>query len=439
MLCEKMGVGVGVGVGVGGPKGRPRCERKATQKRIALSLKASNRMTDNGKEASQNIFVKKPCFKNHSYWACNERWMKTTDRRQSINILSSTSSGEKRKPHASSSQDFSPSPQQIPSQGSLLDRAALVSDSISKCFPVFVGIASTIALLSPSVFSWFNGTMLIFGLMFTMTSMGTTLSPTQLIQAIRSGREILTGFCLQYTIMPMLGYGVSHMMNLSAEHTAGLILVSCCPGGVASNVVCYIAKANVALSVALTSVSTIAAVVMTPLLTSFLLGKSVQVDPMALFGSTVKVVLLPVLIGSMLSQKAPKLTSGIAAVAPAVSVIAVVFINASVVAQSSSSIIATGLKLILSCMFLHTGGFFLGYVISKYVLKLDERTCRTMSVEVGMQNSTLGAYLAVNHFSVLAAAPCAVSAVFHSGIGSVLAYFWGANTAEPQTSDCESS
>ena len=270
-----------------------------------------------------------------------------------------------------------------------------------------------------------------------MTSMGTTLSPSQLLDAIRSGREIVTGFCLQYSIMPLLGMVVSKVMHLSPEHTAGLILVSCCPGGVASNVVCYIAKANVALSVALTSVSTIAAVIMTPLLTSLLLEKSVQVDAMALFGSTVKVVLLPVLIGSLLSQKAPKFTSGIAAVAPAVSVLAVVFINASVVAQSSASIIATGMKLILACMMLHTGGFFLGYAISKYVLKLDESTCRTMSVEVGMQNSTLGAFLAVNHFSVLAAAPCAVSAVFHSGIGSCLAYYWGAKRMGSETPEKE--
>lgn len=105
----------------------------------------------------------------------------------------------------------------------------------------------------------------------------------------------------------------------------------------------------------------------------------------------------------------------------------------SVVALSAASIIATGTRLLLACMLLHTGGFFLGYIVSKFVLNIDERTSRTMSIEVGMQNSTLGAYLATTHFSVLAAAPCAVSAVFHSGIGSLLAFAWSRVDVDKKT------
>ena len=199
-------------------------------------------------------------------------------------------------------------------------------------------------------------------------------------------RIILAGVCLQYSIMPMLGYAMSKLAGLSPEHTAGIVLVSCCPGGVASNVVCYLAGADVPLSVALTSVSTILAVAMTPTLTSLLLGTSVAVDALGLFNSTLRVVLIPVLVGSLLSQKAPKVVAVLSAVAPAVSVIAVVFINASVVAQSASSILATGGKLVLACFLLHSGGFALGYAVSRLGLKIDEKTSRTMSVEVGMQN-----------------------------------------------------
>ena len=275
---------------------------------------------------------------------------------------------------------------EVRSDSSPLERVAAVSDRISSLFPVFVAIASTVALHRPSTFSWFNGRMLIAGLCFTMLSMGTTLSPAQLLRAVRGGRKILAGVCLQYSIMPMLGYAMSKLAGLSPEHTAGIVLVSCCPGGVASNVVCYLAGADVPLSVALTSVSTILAVAMTPTLTSLLLGTSVAVDALGLFNSTLRVVLIPVLVGSLLSQKAPKVVAVLSAVAPAVSVIAVVFINASVVAQSASSILATGGKLVLACFILHSGGFALGYAVSRLGLKIDEKTSRTMSVEVGMQN-----------------------------------------------------
>ena len=275
----------------------------------------------------------------------------------------------------------------------MLERVAEVSDRVSSLFPLLVLCASTAALVKPSLFSWFGGNALIGGLMFTMMSMGTTLAPRQLLAAIRSGKEIAIGFLLQFTIMPTLGYAVSRVVGLGPEYTAGLILVSCCPGGVASNVVCYLARADVALSVALTSFSTICSVAMTPLLTSALLGTSVNVDAVGLFVSTVKVVLVPVIVGSVLSQYAPKVMSCFAAVAPAVSVVAIVFINASVVAKSAESILMTGGKLIAATMMLHTGGFLLGYAVSRYVLGLSERTSRTMSIEVGMQNSTLGAFL----------------------------------------------
>ena len=258
----------------------------------------------------------------------------------------------------------------------MLERVAAVSDRVSMLFPAFVAVASTAALYRPVLFSWFGGGMLIGGLMFTMMSMGTTLSPRQLLAAVRSGKEIAIGFLLQFTIMPALGFAVSRVVGLGPQYTAGLILVSCCPGGVASNVVCYLAQADVALSVALTSFSTVCAVAMTPLLTSALLGTSVSVDAAGLFASTVKVVLVPVIVGSSLSQYAPRVMSCFAAVAPAVSVVAIVFINASVVAQSAESILATGGKLIAATFMLHTGGFLLGYLVPVRARRRRKARCR---------------------------------------------------------------
>jgi len=225
--------------------------------------------------------------------------------------------------------------------------------------------------------------------------------------------------------MPFLGWSIAHLLRLETPFAVGLILVSCCPCGTASNVVNYIARSNVALSVLMTMCSTLGAIVMTPLLTKWLAGKYVPVDALGLFLSTVKIVLAPVIIGVALNRCLPRFVKFILPVSPLISVLTITLICASIIGGSAEDFKRSGGELILAVFLLHTGGFFLGYFFSR-LLRCDELTSRTISVEVGMQNSGLGAALAREHFAQmpLAALPCVISATFHSVIGSLLAGVW---------------
>jgi bile acid:Na+ symporter, BASS family len=256
-----------------------------------------------------------------------------------------------------------------------------------------------------------------------MLGMGVTLSLGDFIAVLKMPRAVAVGFVGQYTVMPFLGWGIAHALKLPDQFAVGLILVACCPGGTASNVVTYLAKGNVALSVLMTMCSTFAAIVMTPLLTKWLAGTIVPVDAWGLLLSTVQVVLLPLIIGIAMHHFAPKVVDFVLPIAPLVSVIMIALICASIIGQSANAIMESGGRLLGAVFLLHAGGFGLGYVFAK-LFGYEKNVCRTISIEVGMQNSGLGAVLARKHFSILAAAPCAISSVFHSVIGSLLAAIW---------------
>jgi BASS family bile acid:Na+ symporter len=210
----------------------------------------------------------------------------------------------------------------------------------------------------------------------------------------------------------------------------GLILVACCPGGTASNVVTHIAGANVALSVLMTMCSTFGAIVMTPILTGWLVGTRVAVDQWGLFASTVQVVLVPVLSGLALHHFFPNAVRRISTVSPLVSVMVIALICSSVIGENAAAIRESGGWLLAAVFLLHAGGFALGYLLAR-CLGYDRQICRTVSIEVGMQNSGLGVVLAKRHFaSPLAPVPCAISATFHSIIGSACAAWWRMNQAK---------
>lgn len=202
--------------------------------------------------------------------------------------------------------------------------------------------------------------------------------------------------------------------------------MACCPGGTASNVVTYLANADVSLSVLMTTASTLGAAVMTPLLTQLLLGTLVPVDAAGLLVSTLQVVLAPVLAGAALNSAFPRAVGALAPLSALSAVVIIALICGSVIAQNSSAALAAGPRLLLALFLLHGGGFFLGWFVSRVVLRQPERVARTSSIEVGMQNSALGAVLAGQHFSAnpLAAVPCAISACMHSVLGSLLAAAW---------------
>lgn len=305
-------------------------------------------------------------------------------------------------------------------------RAALVrvGEALSLGFPLWVASACALALWRPASFLWVTPTAQMVGLSFTMLGMGMTLTLDDLRTALLMPKELAAGFLLQYTVMPLSGYLISRLLNLPSHYAAGLILVSCCPGGTASNIVTYLARANVALSVLMTAASTFAAAFMTPLLSSKLAGQYVAVDPMGLFVSTSQVVLAPVLLGALLNQYMGRLVELVSPLMPFIAVATVAVLCGNAIAQNASAILASGLQVVLSVILLHGCGFFFGYVLSR-MIGIDIASSRTISIEVGMQNSVLGVVLAGKHFgSPLTAVPCAVSSICHSVYGSLLAGVW---------------
>jgi BASS family bile acid:Na+ symporter len=296
---------------------------------------------------------------------------------------------------------------------------------LTNLFPVWVLLGGILALLHPPLFTWFRGNAIVWGLAVIMLGMGMTLSVRDFERALKRPRAVAAGFAAQYLIMPLLGWAIAHALRLETAYAVGLILVSCCPGGTASNVVSYIARADVALSVLMTSASTFGAIFLTPLLTKWLAGTYVPVDAWKLFLDTVQIVLLPVLIGLTLHHATPRLVRAVLPVAPLVSVLAIVLIVSSIIGQKAGQVKDSGSVLLLAVGLLHAGGFFLGYLFSK-LLGYDKIVNRTISIEVGMQNSGLGAALAQSNFPQLplAPVPCAISAVFHSVLGSILAGVW---------------
>lgn len=298
-------------------------------------------------------------------------------------------------------------------------------------FPLWVLLGGAAALVWPALFTWFHGQAIVWGLAVVMLGMGVTLSVDDFRGALRTPGLVAIGFVGQFTIMPLLGWGVARALALDPPLAAGLILVACCPGGTASNVVTYLARANVPLSILMTTCSTLGAVVMTPLLTALLAGAYVPVDAPGLVASTAQVVLLPVLIGIGLHHGMPRLVRAVLPVAPLVSVLAITLICASIIGQSAAEFRTTAPRVLAGVVALHAGGFALGYTLA-WALGQSTATNRTVSIEVGMQNSGLGVVLARQHFAdPVTALPCAMSAVCHSVIGSLLAGIWRLSGAPP--------
>ncbi|PKU70096.1 probable sodium/metabolite cotransporter BASS1, chloroplastic isoform X2 [Dendrobium catenatum] len=319
--------------------------------------------------------------------------------------------------------------------GGVHDFLVRAGEALSIAFPLWVSLACLVALWKPPSFLWVDRTWQIVGLTLTMLGMGMTLTLDDLRAALLMPRELAAGFVLQYTVMPLSGYFVSKFLKLPSYYAAGLILVGCCPGGTASNIVTFLARGNVALSVLMTAASTFAAAIMTPFLTSKLAGQFVAVDSAGLFVSTVQVVLFPVLLGAILNQYCNNLVKFVSPVMPFIAVATVAILCGSAIAQSASAILSSGLQVVIASIALHGSGFFFGYVLSK-LLGIGDISARTISIEVGMQNSVLGVVLASQHFgNPLTAVPCAVSSICHSIYGSVLAGIWRSMPVETKVED----
>ncbi|CAO2841435.1 unnamed protein product [Amaranthus hypochondriacus] len=298
-----------------------------------------------------------------------------------------------------------------------------IIETLTTLFPVWVILGTIIGIYKPAAVTWLETDLFTLGLGFLMLSMGLTLTFEDFRRCLRNPWTVGVGFLAQYLIKPLLGLLIASTMKLSAPLATGLILVSCCPGGQASNVATYISKGNVALSVLMTTASTIGAIVMTPLLTKLLAGQLVPVDAAGLALSTLQVVLIPTIIGVLLNEFFPKFTSKIITVTPLIGVILTTLLCASPIGQVSEVLKAQGAQLILPVMALHAAAFAIGYFMSR--VSFGESTSRTVSIECGMQSSALGFLLAQKHFTnPLVAVPSAVSVVCMALGGSALAVYW---------------
>ena len=298
-------------------------------------------------------------------------------------------------------------------------------ERLANAFPIWVAGACGLALVAPELFTWFHGPLIVAGLAVIMLGMGMTLSLADFTRVATRPLAVVAGVIAQFLIMPLAGWGIATAFGLPAPFAVGLILVACCPGGTASNVVAYIARADVALSVVMTTCSTLAAVALTPLLTQALAGRFVTVDTLGLFVSTVQVVVLPVAAGVILNRFAPAVVRGVLPAAPLVSVLLIALVCGSIIGQNAATVRESGLRLLAAIVLVHAAGFALGYGFAR-LLGFPIVTARTISIETGMQNSGLGVVLARRHFAAepLTAVPGAISALVHSVLGSLLAAWW---------------
>ncbi|NCG27928.1 MAG: bile acid:sodium symporter family protein [Verrucomicrobiales bacterium] len=288
-------------------------------------------------------------------------------------------------------------------------------------FALWVTLGAVLAWIRPDLFTWFKP-YIGPGLGVIMLGMGITLSFKDFKEIFKRPGAIGVGVGAQFIIMPLLGWSLATAFRLERDLAVGLILVSCCPGGTASNVIAFLGRANLPLSVLMTMCSTFMAIFLTPLLTDTLASHYMEISATQMLLTTVQIVLIPIVVGILLNQYFSNKVRAAKDAAPLVSVIVIVLIVSCIIGLNQKQIQSAGASLFIAVLLLHLGGFVLGYLLVK-LLGYPEDYRRTVSIEVGMQNSGLGTKLATD-ISVTAAAPCAISAVYHCIIGSFLAAYW---------------
>jgi len=297
-----------------------------------------------------------------------------------------------------------------------------VSALVGRWFAVIVILAGAVALLTPETFAP-GATAIPWLLALIMLGMGMTLRVGDFAIVAKRPWALLLGVAAQYVVMPLVGFGLAVVLDLSPALAAGMVLVGAASGGTASNVMVYLSRGDTALSVAMTTVSTLLAPLLTPVLVLLLANEFLPVDAAALFKSIVQIVLAPVLIGLLLRTFASALVEWLLPILPMVSVAGITAVVMIVVGASSATLLSVGLLVVVAVV-LHNGlGLTLGYAIAK-VSRLSVPGRRAVSIEVGMQNSGLAAALATAHFNPAAALPAAIFSVWHNISGPILASYW---------------
>ena len=309
-----------------------------------------------------------------------------------------------------------------------------ISNLFGKYMAVIVLVVTAATLFIPQTGLWVSLSWINYLLMIIMFGMGLTLKFEDFKLVFVRPKDIITGCVAQFTIMPLLAFMLCKLFNLDAALMTGVILVGACPGGTSSNVITYLSKGDVALSVSMTSVNTILAPVLTPLITYLLLSTTVNVDTYSMFISIINVVIIPIVLGFIINKFFGTFTQKAIKVLPMVSVTGICMIVASVVSHNASKILSTGL-IVFTVVILHNVlGYACGFGLGK-ILKFNVAKTKAVSIEIGMQNSGLATSLASTSFASLAMAtvPGAIFSVWHNISGAILANIfnrWNENKNE---------
>ena len=312
-------------------------------------------------------------------------------------------------------------------------KSALTSltDLITRFFILWIILFSAVAYFFPSVFEDL-GFLIVPMLAVIMFAMGITLRIDDFRRVFLRPLEILVGVCAQYVVMPLLGFLLALAFGINPLIAVGIVLVGSCPGGTASNVITYLARGDLALSVTLTSVSTLLCPFLLPALMYIYAGRWIDVPVGDLFISALQIVLLPVLFGVVLRKLLGRKSETVLPFLPSVSSLVIAFVVGIVVALNAESIRTIGAVVFLVVVIHNALGLTCGYLIAK-ALGFRESSARAISVEVGMQNSGLAAALSQLHFGYLSALPAALFSIWHNISGGVIASLWRNSNVHEQT------
>ncbi|MDG4952481.1 bile acid:sodium symporter family protein [Actinobacillus equuli] len=301
-----------------------------------------------------------------------------------------------------------------------------ITQFVSKTFAIWVVFFAIIAAQFPDTFKQFVP-WIPYLLGIVMLGMGLTLTFKDFAEVTKNPKAAILGVIAQFVVMPSIAFVLAKAFQLPPDLAIGVILVGSCPGGTSSNVMTYLAKGNTALSVACTTVSTLLAPLLTPAVFYLFASEWLEIDAGAMFVSVLKMVLLPIFVGVVIRSIFKQKIEQFSQTMPLISVFAIVLIVTAVVSVSKDRIIESGL-LIFLVVVLHNGlGYLIGYLIGR-VFKLPIADSKTIAIEVGMQNSGLGAALAALHFKAnpLIAVPSAVFSFWHNISGPILAMIFAA-------------
>ncbi len=297
-----------------------------------------------------------------------------------------------------------------------------ICDFIARWMGVLVLLTAVAALIVPEGFSWMDTWVINPLLGVIMFGMGLTLSPQDFKIVAQRPKDIIAGALAQFVIMPSLAWALAKAFALPEELALGVILVGCCPGGTASNVITYLAKGDLALSVGMTATTTLLAPLVTPLLVWLLAGTMVDVDTVGMLLSIVYVVIAPIVAGLLCQRFLRKLTESVTPYLPAFSSLTIAVVVAIVVSHVADKLLSGGLIVVVVVMLHNLGGLSMGFLLGK-LMRMTKPKTTAIAIEVGMQNSGLASSLAVMHFAAfpLATVPGAIFSVWHNISGALVA------------------